>query len=357
MLIWAVFVTFVEIQTLEWNTNKFLKYSNHFHRYSCRMYERCSRPCIDFNHSGLTMEFNQRLYGQPLVNDVVVKALESHFKSPTSRALALAFHGPTGVGKSYVARMVANHLFYLGMESNFVHYFVASRDFPHSDEHHLAQYREIIDREIRQRLKRCRYGLFIFDEIDKMPIHLIDTITSFLDFNTDELRLLSQNNAKIDFTRAVFIFLSNSGERTITNFTMNAWKRGIDRRLFTIKNLEKLLANSVFNEAGGLWHTELIQRDLLTFIIPFLPLERDHLKQCIVDYLLVRNYTHLFKSPAQQSNFILDVLDEIIFVPEKLHLFSSSGCKRVPQRVEYLIMDVEKERHFESHKASIGDEL
>ncbi len=52
---------------------------------------------------------------------------------------------------------------------------------------------------IEKTVKKCAVSLFIFDEIDKMPIGLMDTIKPYIDFHNDV--------GGTDFKRSAFIFL------------------------------------------------------------------------------------------------------------------------------------------------------
>ena len=46
-------------------------------------------------------------------------------------------------------------------------------------------------------------------------------------------------------------------------------------------DLENLIRNGAFNEKGGLHKSNVVERHLVDFYVPFLPLERIHVKQCI----------------------------------------------------------------------------
>ena len=52
---------------------------------------------------------------------------------------------------------------------------------------------------IEQEVSKCSQTLFIFDEIDKMPAGLIDTIKPFLDYH--------EQLGGVDYRHAIFIFL------------------------------------------------------------------------------------------------------------------------------------------------------
>ena len=45
--------------------------------------------------------------------------------------------------------------------------------------------------------------------------------------------------------------------------------------------LEPLIAAGAFNEAGGLQFSRVIERSLVDVFVPFLPLERTHVKTCV----------------------------------------------------------------------------
>lgn len=47
-------------------------------------------------------------------------------------------------------------------------------------------------------MKKCPRNLFVFDEIDKMPLGLIDALNPFLDYNPV---------AGQDYRKCIFIFL------------------------------------------------------------------------------------------------------------------------------------------------------
>ena len=81
---------------------------------------------------GLRLSLEKRLHGQHLVIDTVVKAVRGHVRNrDPEKALVLSFHGWTGGGKNFVSRILAEHLFKKGMESTYVHQFVATLHFPH----------------------------------------------------------------------------------------------------------------------------------------------------------------------------------------------------------------------------------
>lgn len=84
------------------------------------------------------------------------------------------------LGKNFVVQFIANTLFSRGVRSKFFKLFIASRDFPHNDK--IDEYRETIIKTIESTVSQCHTNLFVFDETDKIPIGLIDTIKAYIDF-------------------------------------------------------------------------------------------------------------------------------------------------------------------------------
>lgn len=78
------------------------------------------------------MDLNGQLHGQHLAKEVVIQAVRRFLQSPQpEKALVLSFHGWSGTGKNFVARMVASHLYRDGLKSECVRVFIALFHFPH----------------------------------------------------------------------------------------------------------------------------------------------------------------------------------------------------------------------------------
>lgn len=82
--------------------------------------------------AGLEADLSGQLHGQHLAKEVVVRALQGFLQSPRpQKALVLSFHGWSGTGKNFVARLVASHLYRDGLKSECVRLFVSLLHFPH----------------------------------------------------------------------------------------------------------------------------------------------------------------------------------------------------------------------------------
>ena len=68
---------------------------------------------------------------------------------------------------------------------------------------------------------KCKQNIFIVDEVDKMPVGLLDAVKAFADYH--------KSIGGVDFRRSIFIFLSNTGGRKISETALQFWKRGQKR--------------------------------------------------------------------------------------------------------------------------------
>ncbi len=77
---------------------------------------------------------------------------------------------------------------------------------------------------------------------------------------------------------------------------------------------------------GGFSHSSLIDHHLIDHYIPFLPLEMQHVYQCVIAEMI-----HLKIMP----NYYLagEVAREMPYYPEKERIFAVKGCKSVRQKL------------------------
>ena len=283
--------------------------------------ECCTDRWDSPNVTGLQLALQTRVFGQHFVTNTVLKAVVGHLnnKSP-SKALALSFNGWSGSGKNFVSQIIAEHLFRKGMDSKYVHRMIASYDFPHQSE--LDFYKRKLRAIVAGSVSECPRSLFIFDEMDKMPIGLIDALKPYLDYYSDV--------GKVDFRKSIFIFLSNTGAHLINAAVLKHWKEGKKREDLEIKKIDRLINLGEFNTKGGLWHSSLIDKNLIDFFVPFMPLERSHIKMCAKVELEQKGHLVI-------EEILNKVADQLEYFPEDSKLLSKNGCKQVSSKVNQII--------------------
>jgi ATP-dependent Clp protease ATP-binding subunit ClpA len=291
-------------------------------------YEHCGSKWIEPNFTELKNDLLHNVYGQHLVNEIVPSLIEGHYhQRQPAKALAISFHGWTGCGKNFVSGKLASHLFKNGVHSKFVKTFIATIDFV--DPRKTHEYKQKLQTTISNMVKKCSRSLFIFDEVDTMPAGVLDAIRPYLDHH--------ENVHGVDYRKSIFIFLSNAGSTAINQVTLKHWREGNKRENLLLKDVEPHLQKVIFNDQGGLSRSTLIDRNLISAFVPFLPLQREHIKSCI-------RKDALLKKRQLPEEKVDSVADELEYFPEDLQLFSTSGCKRVTEKVN-LHMDIRAGRH------------
>lgn len=220
------------------------------------------------------------LYGQHILKQQLIPALASHLRkgSGSRKPLVISFHGTPGTGKNMVADMIANSIYAKGLRSQFVHKFMGRADFP--SEEHSASYGYSLHYRVKKAIEICPRSLFIFDEVDKMPKGIFEALTSIVDYK-------SFANG-VDFSQAIFIFLSNTAGVEISTHLGNLLLKGILREHTKLGDFETILERAAYNLDGGLSKSSLIEAHVIDHFIPFLPLEKSHIYQCL--YAEFRRY-------------------------------------------------------------------
>ncbi|EPQ06418.1 Torsin-1A [Myotis brandtii] len=283
----------------------------------------CRHRCLTWDIA-LQKDLDRKLFGQHLAKKVILNALTGFISNPKpKKPLTLSLHGWTGTGKNFASKIIAENIYEGGLHSHYVHLFVATLHFPHAS--NLTLYKDQLQLWIRGNVSACARSIFIFDEMDKMHAGLIDAIKPFLDYY--------DHVDGVSYQKAIFIFLSNAGAERITDVALDFWRSGRQREEIKLGDMEHALSVSAFNNKNsGFWHSSLIDRNLIDYFIPFLPLEYKHLKMCIRVEMQARGYD-------VDEDIVTRVADEMTFFPKEERVFSDKGCKTVFTKLDYYYDD------------------
>jgi len=297
--------------------------------------ECCSNYWIPNNIKELDSRLKSQVKGQPLVYDLILNSISSHVSHPNPpKSLVLSLHGSTGTGKNFVAKHIVESLYREGYKSKYVQLYVISRDFMHNDAAHISRYKERLAKDIEEKTRACQQATFVFDEIDQMPSQLLDVILYYLDFHTPT------SSQSIDFRNTIFIFLSNAGGQSIIDLAIKNHLQSIKRENYNIRDFQQVLSNASFYEKGGLQYASLIDKHLVTFFVPFLPLEREHIRNCIEQQLEIMLDSDRYEYEFSQDDVIDRVMNLLEFTSSSSLEYSVSGCKRVQQKLNYVFESI-----------------
>lgn len=299
-----------------------------FEPITCRFSrECCNDHYIKLNEQALKDSLEKHVYGQHLAKAAILKHFHAQARPVyQTKALSLSFHGGTGTGKNLVSRIIAESIYRKGMKSKFVHLIAATNEFPHP--HKVHEYKVILKKKIEASVSKCERSMFIFDEVDKMPAGLLDIVKPYLDFYE------TLNN--INYRKSTFIFLSNTAGHAIQKRSIGHWRDGRDREELQLVDMEQLIITEALNEKNsGLWHSSILLYHMVSAHVPFLPLERRHVRECVRDCLVAkRYYPH---RDAIDDRDVREITDQLSYYPEEEQLFSVTGCKRVPDKVDFIM--------------------
>ena len=287
----------------------------------CKKYECCKKSWTRHALGAIRQALDENLFGQHLVNDIFSKVILNHISSEKpKKALALSFHGSTGIGKSYVVNFVTELLYFKGFKSKYVHKRHSLKHY--GDSSKKEEYKNELKNLIETATKECTTSLFIFEEFDKMPVGLADVLAPYLDFY--------QEIDGVDFCKNIFIFVSNTGGDVINEEAYSHFKRGKRREEITKFKMERLL-KSVASKGGGFNSSGLILLSLIDFFIPFLPLERKHVKECVKVAL------QKYSQPVFDKKLVNKITNELEYFPEGDEIFSFNGCKVALSKISLYI--------------------
>lgn len=161
-----------------------------------------------------------RIIGQDDALGTVCKAIRrsrADIKDPNRPIGAFLFLGPTGVGKTHLARLLASHLF--GGEdaliqvdmSEYMEKFAISR-MTGSPPGYVG-YEE--GGQLTEQVRRRPYSVILFDEVEKAHPDVMNLLLQIL----EEGRLTDSVGRKIDFRNTIIIMTSNLGADLIRKST------------------------------------------------------------------------------------------------------------------------------------------
>ena len=220
----------------------------------------------------LATELHQRVVGQneavDLVSDAIIRS-KAGIKDPTKPIGSFLFLGPTGVGKTELAKTLAAALF--DNEANMVRIDMSE----YMEKHSVARligappgyvgYDE--GGQLTEAVRRKPYSVVLFDEIEKAHPDVFNVLLQVL----DDGRITDSKGKTVDFKNTILIMTSNIGSEFLLE--------GIDES----GNIKESAQNLVMGSLKNHFRPEFLNR--LDEIIMFKPLDKEAISG-IVDILL-----------------------------------------------------------------------
>ena len=168
---------------------------------------------------GMAEELRQNVVAQDRAIEKIVRAIQRNrvgLRDPNHPIGAFMFLGPTGVGKTYLAKKLAEFMFgsadaLIRVDmSEYTEAFNTSRLIGAPPGY--VGYEE--GGQLTERVRRHPYSIVLLDEIEKAHPNVFNLLLQVL----DEGRLTDGNGRFVDFRNTVIIMTSNAGTRQLKDF-------------------------------------------------------------------------------------------------------------------------------------------
>ena len=230
---------------------------------------------------GMAQELKQQVIAQDKAIDKMVRAIQRNrvgLKEPNHPIGVFMFLGPTGVGKTYLAKKLAEFMFgsadaliRIDM-SEYTESFNVSRLIGAPPGY--VGYEE--GGQLTERVRRHPYSIVLLDEIEKAHGNVFNLLLQVL----DEGRLTDGNGRFVDFRNTVIIMTSNAGTRQLKEFGRGVGFSATSSSALALDEKDKEHARQIVQKAlSKQFSPEFLNR--LDEIITFDQLDLDAIKQII----------------------------------------------------------------------------
>jgi len=285
-------------------------------------------------------EIHRTVIGQDEAVEAVSRAIRrsrAGLKDPNRPIGSFIFSGPTGVGKTNLARALAKFLFndptaFIRVDmSEYMEKFSVSRLIGAPPGYVGYEDSGTLTKAVR----RKPYSVVLLDEIEKAHPDVFNILLQVL----DEGHLTDNYGRVIDFKNTVVIMTSNVGARDIMKGKSLGFHGGDARQSF------QKMSETVKEEIAKVFNPEFLNR--LDDVIVFHPLTRDHIAQIVL--VLLKDVMQRVGDDVRLTPAAIDFLVE--------HGFDESyGARPLRRAIQRYVEDPLSERIL-SHEFTSGDEI
>jgi ATP-dependent Clp protease ATP-binding subunit ClpC len=283
----------------------------------------------DEGHKLLRMEdeLHRRVISQEKAISALSRAIRrsrAGLKNPSRPVGSFIFLGPTGVGKTELARALANFLF--GSDHALIRFDMSEYMEKHSVSKLIGSPPGYVGHEeggqLTEKIKRNPYSVVLLDEIEKAHPDLFNILLQVF----EDGQLTDGLGNRVNFKNAIVIMTSNIGARFIQK------KASLGFQSPDVREVQKSVTDMVLGEVKRTFNPEFLNR--IDEIIVFDPLSDDDLRR-ITQLLIGTLNQHL-----ADRQLALEVRPEVIdWIIDATCLDRSYGARPLRRAIQRYIED------------------
>jgi ATP-dependent Clp protease ATP-binding subunit ClpC len=227
-------------------------------------------------------ELHKRVIGQHPAVEVISKAIRrsrAGLKDPKRPTGSFIFLGPSGVGKTELARTLAEFLF--GDDESMIRIDMSEYMEKHAVSRLVGSPPGYVGYDeggqLTEAVRRKPYSVLLLDEIEKAHPDVFNILLQIL----EDGRLTDAQGRTVDFRHAIVIMTSNIGAAEIARNTPLGFAVSEDETGITYEDMK----NRIMGELKKVFRPEFLNR--IDDVIVFHKLQKEEIKQ-IVELLLLR---------------------------------------------------------------------
>ncbi len=269
---------------------------------------------------------HKRVVGQNEAVTEVAKAIRRSrvgLKDPNRPIGSFMFLGPTGVGKTELAKTLAEAMF--GNENSIIRIDMSEFMEPHSTAKLIGAPPGYVGYDeagqLTEKVRRNPYSVILFDEVEKAHPDVMNILLQIL----DDGRLTDAQGRKVDFKNTVIIMTSNIGARLITDTTKLGFGKKEDN-----ENYEEI-KKAVMSELKKQFRPEFLNR--IDDIIVFHKLTSENIKS-IINIMLANVEKRL-----ESQGYKVEITDEVKDLVAKKGSNIEYGARPLKRAIQSMIED------------------
>ena len=271
---------------------------------------------------------HERVVGQDEAVTVVSEAIlraRAGIKSPDRPIGSFIFLGPTGVGKTELAKTLAEALF--GDENSMIRVDMSEYMEKHSVSKMIGSPPGYVGYEdggqLSEKVRRHPYSVVLFDEIEKAHIDVFNILLQIL----EDGQVTDAQGRKVSFKNTIIIMTSNAGAQQIVEPKHLGFGVQEDAEADYHK-----MKDGVMEEVKKIFKPEFINR--IDEILVFHTLTQENIRQIVKIMLKTLN-----KRTVAQMNLSLEVTEEAIAHLAKSGFDKNYGARPVRRAIQTQLED------------------